>query len=81
MSEWSMDHQEANMNENKTLNRHLVAFITFIVLVPLVYFIPDWVAQFLPQSKLLNVVVAVAMIVPIITYIVMPLATRHLSKR
>ena len=52
---------------NPAIQQHVMAFITFIVLVPLVYFIPDWVAPFLPDSKLINVIVAVGIIVPIIS--------------
>jgi hypothetical protein len=38
----------------------------------LVYFIPDFVGQFLPALKWLNVMVVVGIIVPIISYGVMP---------
>ncbi|GAA5446106.1 hypothetical protein Misp06_04315 [Microbulbifer sp. NBRC 101763] len=55
-------------------NRHLVVFITFLSLVPLVYFIPDGVAQILPDQKFLQVVVAVGIIVPVTSYLILPLA-------
>jgi len=68
------------MNKDQKPSQHLMAVITFLALVPLVYFIPDLVALFLPASKLLNVIVAVGIIVPIISYLVMPIAIKLLSK-
>ena len=59
---------------SKQINRHVLALITFISLVPLVYFIPDIIGRFLPAIKWLNVVAAVAIIVSIISYAVVPLA-------
>jgi len=67
------------MNNQKP-SQHMMALITFLALVPLVYFIPDLVARFLPASKLLNVIVAVGIIVPIISYLVMPASIKLLSK-
>jgi len=55
------------------ISRHLITLITFLALLPLVYFIPDFVGQFLPKIKWLNVLVVVGVIVPIISYIVMPM--------
>jgi len=63
---------------NAKYQKHVMAVITFLALVPLVYFIPEWIAPMLPESKLINVVVAVGMIVPIISYVVMPIAVRFL---
>jgi len=67
------------INDQKP-NQHIMALITFLALVPLVYFIPDFIAQFLPASKLLNVIVAVGIIVPIISYLVMPFSLKLISK-
>ncbi|MDP2561616.1 hypothetical protein [Psychrobium sp. 1_MG-2023] len=58
-------------------SRHFIALITYLALVPLVYFVPEWINPFLPSSKLIKVAVDVAIIVPIITYMVMPI-TMHL---
>ena len=58
--------------------RHKMALITFIALVPLVYFIPDIVRPFLPENKLINVIVTVGLIVPVISYGVTPLAQKLL---
>lgn len=61
------------MSQAHRPNQHLVAFVTFLALVPLVYFIPDWVSVFLPENKFINVIVAVGIIVPIISYVILPL--------
>jgi len=67
------------MKNNQQTNQHIIALITFFALVPLVYFIPEFVGQFLPAIKWLNVVVVVGIIVPIISYVLVPLA--HLVLR
>jgi len=72
------------MKTNQQINQHVMALITFLALVPLVYFIPEFVEQFLPAIKWLNVVIVVGIIVPIISYVVVPTAhlvlCRHDSK-
>jgi len=68
------------MNHTKKPNQHIMALITFLALVPLVYFIPEVVNQYLPENKLINVIVVVAIIVPIISYVVMPISLSVLSK-
>lgn len=67
-------------SSNPQTNEHVMALITFFSLVPLVYFIPDFIGQFLPAIKWLNVVVVVGIIVPIICYGVMPIARFVLSR-
>ena len=62
------------------MNKHIMAFINFIALVPLVYFIPDFVGQFLPENKLIQVMVSVALIVPVITYLVVPISLKVIEK-
>ena len=59
-------------------NKHLLALINYIALVPLVYFIPIWISPYLPDNKLLQVCIVVAIIVPIISYIVMPITMKIL---
>jgi len=61
-------------------NRHLIALINYLALVPLVYFIPTWLQPYLPENKFLEVCIVVAIIVPIISYFVMPLTIRVLNK-
>ncbi len=62
-------------------NKHLLAVINYIALVPLVYFIPTWVIPYLPDNKLLQVSIVVAIIVPIISYLVMPITMKTLMKK
>ena len=69
------------MNNAKKPNQHIMALISFLALVPLVYFIPDFVGQYVTDNKLLNVIVAVGIIVPIISYIVVPVSLKLLSKK
>ena len=68
-----------NPQDKQEISQHVVALITFLALLPLVYFIPDFVGQFLPAITWLNVTVVVAVIVPIISYCVVPLAHFYLS--
>lgn len=69
------------MNNVKKPNQHIMALISFLALVPLVYFIPDFVTRYITNDKLLNVIVAVGIIVPIISYVVVPLSLKLLSKK
>ncbi|SET67260.1 hypothetical protein [Thalassotalea agarivorans] len=59
-------------------NKHLMALINYLALVPLVYFIPKWLAPALPTNEWQKVAIVVAIIVPIVSYIVMPLAQKYL---
>ena len=76
--------QELSMNnksqDKQGISQHVIALITFLALLPLVYFIPEFVGQFLPAIKWLNVIVVVGIIVPIISYLVMPIANFYLSR-
>jgi len=62
-------------------NKHLIALINYITLVPLVYFIPQWLNPYLPANEFLQVCVVVAVIVVIISYIVMPFTLKVLKSR
>lgn len=61
-------------------NKHLIAVINYFALLPLVYFIPQWISPYLPTNPFLQVCIVVAIIVPIISYIVMPIAMKVLTK-
>jgi len=78
------DNTEVNMNNHsqkkQAISQHSSALITFLALLPLVYFIPDFIEPFLPAIKWLNVLIVVGIIVPIISYGVMPLAKFYLSR-
>jgi hypothetical protein len=60
-------------------NQHAIAIFTFIILVPLVYYIPPWVNQNLTKSHFFVTVISLAIIVPIISYIAMPLFKKSLT--
>ena len=63
------------MNTGRTIlipNRHVVAVFTYIALLPLVYYIPPWLVQHVTNDHLLITVLALAIIVPIISYIALP---------
>ncbi len=65
---------------SKQPNKHIMALITFILLVPLVYFIPELINPFLPENKLVQVVIAVGIIVVIISYIALPITLALLAR-
>ena len=65
----------------KPANKHLIALINYVALVPLVYFIPAWLSPYLPADKFIQVCIVVAVIVPIISYIVMPITMRILHHK
>ncbi|MBB1331051.1 MULTISPECIES: hypothetical protein [Pseudoalteromonas] len=69
------------MNNVKKPNQHIIALISFLALVPLVYFIPDFIGRYVTDNKLLNVIVAVGIIVPLISYVVVPLSLKLLDKK
>lgn len=62
-------------------NKHHISLINFLALVPLVYFIPEWINPLLPDNKFLQVCVDLAIIVPIISYLVVPVAMKWLHKK
>lgn len=71
---------KSKSQNTQPIKGHVMTLITFLALLPLVYFIPDVVGQFLPAIKWLNVTVTVGIIVPIISYAVMPAAHLVLSR-
>jgi len=61
------------MNPKKdTPNRHLTAVFTFLTLLPLVYFIPPWIASYISNNDLIITVLAVLVMVPLVSYIFLP---------
>jgi len=65
----------------KAPNKHLIALINYLTLVPLVYFIPNSLQPYLPDNRFIQTCIVVAAIVPIISYIVMPITIRLLYKK
>ena len=55
-------------------SRHLMALLTFVWLLQLVYFIPPAVDGWLPGQRELNVLISVGAIVPMISYLLLPLS-------
>lgn len=64
----------------KTPNRHLIAFITFMVLIPLVYFVPEIIATYITDNKLANVILSVAVIVTALSYLIMPVCIKLIKR-
>ena len=52
--------------------RHKLALLTFVGLVAPVYFIPPLLAAVLPWSRLAIVLSSLALIVPLMTYVILP---------
>ena len=71
---------KSKLQSAQPINKHVMALTTFLALLPMVYFIPDFVGQFLPDIKWLNVTVTVGIIVPIMSYVIMPAARLVLSR-
>ena len=63
----------------KPHNRHAIAIFNFFTLLPLVYFIPPWLDQHLTNNHLLVTVTSLMIIVPIISYVTMPLFMKSLK--
>ena len=64
------------MSTNKQVlppNRHVIAAFTFVTLLPLVYYIPPWLMRNVTDNTLIVTVLALAIIVPIVSYIALPL--------
>jgi len=54
-------------------NKHFMALITFLLLLPLVYFIPELVSAYISNKRFLISLISVAIIVPLLTYILIPM--------
>lgn len=76
----SSPNLKSKLGKTQPINVHVITLINFLALLPLVYFIPDIVEPFLPAIKWLNVMVTVGIIVPIISYIIMPITHIIFSK-
>ncbi|NRA21171.1 MAG: hypothetical protein HRU05_11895 [Oceanospirillaceae bacterium] len=56
----------------KPPSKHVMAVLTFLALLPLVYFIPPWVMAHISDRHAWVTLISVACIVPIITYVLLP---------
>ena len=63
----------------KPPRRHKMALVTFVALLPLVHFVPRGIGTVLDGPPILVEVASVAIIVLLMTYVVMPFATRLFS--
>jgi hypothetical protein len=54
-------------------NRHWVALYTFIILLPLVFFIPAWVQNHVTEHPFVMTFVSVGIIVPVVSYLALPM--------
>ena len=64
------------MSKNKQVfspNRHMIAAFTFVTLVPLVYYIPPWLMHNVTDNHFQVTVLALTIIVPVISYVALPL--------
>lgn len=59
--------------------RYKMATVTLLALWPLVHYIPPWIKSIVPGPAALGELGALAAIVALMTYLVMPLATRVLA--
>ena len=61
-------------------SKHTVAFLTYIGLLPLVYYIPPLVSDLLTgtpiEHKLATTLISVTLIVPLISYFYLPLVLK-----
>jgi len=61
-----------------TPNKHILAIATYFSLLPLGYFLPKLLAPYLPESELPRLMVLLAIIVPITSYLILPSVVRGL---
>lgn len=59
--------------------RHVVAFYTCIILLPLVYYIPPWLTDNVSDKHWLVTLLTVVIIVPIVSYVALPLLFKSLD--
>lgn len=62
-----------------TPNKHVMALATYLSLLPMVYFLPKWLVPYLPESELLRLMILLAIIVPITSYLVLPIVVKILK--
>ena len=67
-----MNENRQTISSKKTPSRHVIAAFTFVVLVPLVYYIPPWVMHNLTDNHFFSTVLALVIIVPIVSYVALP---------
>ena len=58
----------------------MIAIFTFATLLPLVYYIPPWLVRNLTDDHFLVTVVSLVVIVPIVSYVTLPVFFRVLGQ-
>jgi len=61
-------------------NKHFMAFLTFLLLLPLVYFIPNFIALYISEDRFLVSLISVGIIVPLLSYCLIPISIKMLKK-
>ena len=70
------------MRPNKQMlppNQHAIATFTFATLLPLVYYIPPWLIRNLTDNHLFVTVISLTIIVPVVSYVALPLFVKVLE--
>ncbi len=70
------------MRPNKQVlspNQHVIAAYTFATLLPLVYYIPQWLVRNVTDNHLFVTVLSLAIIVPVVSYVALPLFFKALE--
>jgi uncharacterized sodium:solute symporter family permease YidK len=62
-------------------NQHVKAGFTFATLLPLVYYIPPWLADNVTDNHFYVTVLSLAIIVPVVSYVAMPLFFKAIEIR
>lgn len=61
-----------------TPNKHILALVTYFSLLPLVLFLPKLLNPYLPENDLARLMVLLAIIVPITSYLILPCVVKGL---
>lgn len=61
-------------------NKHFMSFLTFLLLLPLVYFIPSFITLYISEDRFLVSLISVAIIVPLLSYCLMPMLLKMLAR-
>jgi antibiotic biosynthesis monooxygenase (ABM) superfamily enzyme len=67
------------LNDQKPPSRHINTLVIYIGLLPLVYFIPPLILKFI-DNRLGVTAISLALIVPVMSYFVLPTANKLISK-
>lgn len=67
-------------NQGLPPNRHAITIFTFATLLPLVYYIPPWLVRNLTDSHLFVTVISLTIIVPVVSYVALPLFVKAMEK-